>query len=491
MATKKKQKEAVQAAPRPPIITVMGHVDHGKTTLLDSLRQAHVADKEHGGITQHIGAYQVEYQGKRLTFIDTPGHAAFSKMRERGATVTDLVVLVVAANDGVKPQTVESIKHIQTAGVPILVAINKIDMPGAQGDKVKAQLTEHQVFVEGYGGQVPAVEISAKNQTNLNELLEVLLLMAEVEGFTADPTAPLEAVVIESSLDKRRGSVATAIVKQGTIKTGQEVFVGELANPVRAMFDDSGKVIKEGLPGQPVELMGFKIVPPVGSVITDRAMVKVAEVEEPSEETDEPVEQGEEENNNRIKLIMKADTAGSLEAVLQSVMQPEIQLIDSGIGPIGEADVLLAQTTGSQLIGFNVPVTKSAATLARLEGIKPKIFNIIYELIEYLEKRVLKLIEPTIDMEELGRATVKAIFNIKGDRIAGCSVDSGKINKNDLVQVLRGDTVTSESKISSLKQGKEDVAQVKAGKECGIVLKDLIDFKTGDVIKSYRIINED
>jgi translation initiation factor IF-2 len=465
---------------RPPIVTIMGHVDHGKTSLLDTIRHSNLTQKEHGGITQHIGAYQIDHQGQKITFIDTPGHAAFSKMRARGAEITDIVILVVAADDGVKPQTVESIKHIHLAKVPYIVAINKIDLPDASPEMVKAQLTEHQVFVEGYGGQVPVIGISALENQHIDQLLELILLVAELEELTADSTAEVEAVVIESSLDKSQGPLATVIVKAGTLTLGQTLFTHQISHTIRAMYNDLGERITQALPGQPVQLLGLKTPPPAGTIITTQSNIKLPQSEAEVNERDTEV-------IDKLKLIIKADTAGTLEAVIQSIAQDEIEFIDTGVGAIGEADVLLAHTTGAEIIGFNVNLSNSARSLAAIEKVKVDLFQIIYKLIEYIEQKVLERIEPTINEEITGEAQVAAIFNIKGEKIAGCQVISGKITPELSVHLYRNDKIITDSKIKSLKQGKADVKVVKSGNECGIVLKPEIDIKVGDVIKSYRI----
>lgn len=519
MAKKKSRAKKAPVLARAPIVAILGHVDHGKTTLLDALRQTNLVAKEHGGITQHIGAYQVEHQGKPITFIDTPGHAAFSKMRARGANVTDIVVLVVAANDGVKPQTVESIKHIKAAKAPIIVAINKTDVTGASPDMVKAQLTEHEVFVEGYGGQTPAVEISALKKKGLDQLLEMIILLAEVEELESHPEKPLDAIIIESEKDKRRGPVATAIVKQGTLKMGDTVFAGTQEFKIRAMFDHLGKLARKAIPGQPVEIMGFKDVPQVGSSITPAKVEPEEEDKKPDKTTKKEDEQPkkkvvrkgtegkgkkakesqkkveedepqEEEEKPTINLVLKADTAGTLEAIIQSIGQEEISLVGQGIGPVNESDILLAQATEALVIAFNVSTTTTAKRLAGIENITIKRFNIIYELLEYLEKKVLKLLEPTIDEEETGSAKIAMRFEIRGDIIAGCEVNSGKINSGSLVHLERDKKAIADSKIKSLKSGKDNVKTVKAGNECGIVLDPQIDFKVGDVIKSYRKIDQ-
>jgi translation initiation factor IF-2 len=473
-----KKKPSVKST-RPPIVTIMGHVDHGKTTLLDTIRHSHITDTEHGGITQHIGAYQIEVQGKKITFIDTPGHAAFTNMRSRGAHITDLVVLVVAANDGVKPQTVESIKHIKQAGVPLIVAINKIDVTGASSDMVRAQLTEYGVFVEGYGGQTPVVEISALQKQGIDELLELILLSAEMEEIVASPTNPLSAIVIESKIDKNLGSRATVIVKDGQLNVGDSVFIGSSPFKVRLLLDDAGKKINQALPGDPVVITGFKSMPSVGSVITSKPITTQADLIVPEDSSELAA--------NTLRLIIKADANGTLEAIIGSIKQPEIELIGSSIGPVVDSDVLLAQATKSFIIAFNVNVTSSAKKLAQIEKVNIETFNIIYKLLEFLEEKVLKIIEPTINEIEVGTAEVITRFDIRGEIIAGCKVSSGKIFAGNLIHLSRKDKIVADAKVKSLKSGKQNLKEAKAGTECGITFEPELDIKTGDVLKSYRI----
>ena len=488
---------------RPPIVTIMGHVDHGKTSLLDKIRQTHVADSEHGGITQHIGAYQTSFHKQLITFIDTPGHAAFNQMRARGAKVTDLVVLVVSATDGVQPQTVESIKHIQAAAVPFIVAVNKIDLPGANPEMVKAKLAEHQVFCEGYGGQVPIVELSAKTGQGIDKLLEMILLVAEMEELVSDPAASLEAVIIESNLDKTRGPLATIIVKVGNLSAGETVYLESTPVKIRQLLDENQHSLKSAGPSRPALALGFKTVPPVGSVITGHPQPVIVVPPPPPEavpvtpktktetETEVPAEvEAEVETKPHFNLILKADTAGTLEAILQSVLQDEITLIDQGIGPVTESDILLAKDTKAVIIGFNIPITPAAVRLATLEGVKLKTFAIIYELIEFLEKKVLELLEPSIFEEAMGSAQVIQMFDIKNVKIAGCQVTSGRIQKHDRIHLMHRDKVIGDGRIASLKQGKTDLKLVKAGESCGLVIEPPFDFRTGDVIKSYRIIEK-
>ena len=420
--------------------------------------------------------------------------------------MTDIVILVVAANDGVKPQTVESIKHIKAAKVPLIVAINKMDLPGASADTVKAQLTEHEIFVEGYGGQTPTVEVSALKKQGLDQLLEMIVLVAELEEIKSSEKASLEAVVIESHVDKRRGPMATLIVKNGCMSLGEDIYDKETRHKARAMFDDLGEKIFQAKPGDPVQVLGFKSPPEAGSVITslpvspDQKQEKVdTPIPAPKDDADkaadeEILEDDKDEEANKkvepINLIVKSDTVGTLEAILASIMQEEIALVHSGVGPISESDILLAQAVGATIVGFNVGITPSGKKLAQMEKVQPKLFNIIYELIEYIEEKVLALIEPSINEEEMGTAKVLAIFDIRGDKIAGCEVTSGKVEKSHLIHLERKDQNIADTKIKSLKQGKKDVKTAKKGTECGMVLDQEVDIKVGDVLKYYRIIKE-
>lgn len=467
---------------RPPIVTIMGHVDHGKTTLLDAIRSSRITQGEAGGITQHIGAYQIEHQGKKITFIDTPGHAAFTKMRERGAEVTDIIILVVAGTEGIKPQTIESCKHILNSKCQVIVAINKKDLPGFSAEMVKAQLTEHQIFCEGFGGQTPAVDISAIRKEGVNELLDMIALIAEMEDYQADADAPVEAVIIESSMDKRRGPVASVIVKNGTLKVGSEIFIGDTPVKIRALFDDLGKSVKTAEPGKPVEIIGFASVPAVGSILTGTVGQHIADIVKPAVQVAEDDEEGKISYN----LILKADTQGTLEAIKASI-SPDINIIDASVGLVLESDVLLAQSTKAEIISFGVSTNASAKQIADIEKITITSFTIIYKLLEYLEEKMLKLMEPTIDEVELGKAEVMAMFEMKGDRIAGCKITSGEIAKNHTLHLIRDGKILSNPKIRSLKHGKEDIPFARVGAECGIVFTGFVDFKVGDVIQSYKI----
>jgi translation initiation factor IF-2 len=465
---------------RPPIVAVLGHVDHGKTTLLDKIRKTRVAQKEAGGITQSIGAYQVDFKGKRITFIDTPGHAAFSKMRARGAQVTDLVVLVVAANDGVMPQTIESLQHIKEAKVPFLVAINKIDLSGADLEKVKKQLADNGIKIEGHGGKVVAVSVSAKTGKGVEELMEMILLSAEMENIKADPQSELEAVVIESKKDKR-GSVATVIIRNGTLKVGDKIAVEKVSAKVRGLIDERGKPVKEAEPGKPVEVLGFKQVPPIGAKVT-----RIEELlETPLAHRPKPEKVKAEEK--KLKLILKADSAGSLEAVKGS-LSDEVLVIHSGVGGITESDVFLAKTTQAEIIGYQVKVSSSIQKRGEDEGVIVKTYNIIYELLDYLEERVLEILEPSLDEKAIGKAKVVAQFERGEEKIAGCQVLEGKIRKRDKIRLQRDDKLIGEAKIASMKHEREKIREAKRGTEFGAIFSPPLDFKVGDMIISSKPI---
>ncbi|MFH0942790.1 MAG: translation initiation factor IF-2 [Candidatus Beckwithbacteria bacterium] len=469
MPKKPPPKKPLKVSSRPPVITVMGHIDHGKTTLLDALRQTHVADKESGGITQHVGAYQVEFQGRKVTFIDTPGHAAFASMRSRGVQATDLVVLVIDAVESVKPQTKECLEHIKAAKVPFLVAINKIDLPNASSAIVKKDLADSGVMVEGYGGDIVCVEISAKMKTNLDQLLEMILLSADMLVLPNEPTAPLEAVVIESSLDKQRGPVATVIVKKGTLKLGDELNLGGAVGKIKALCNETGAQLTQVLPGCPAQILGFKTVPSVGATNVSAAPVDL----DPLSKT--------------LKVILKADVAGTLEAISQN-LSSEVTLVATGLGEVGEADVALAQSTGAKIIAFRVKTTASAQKLAEIEKIFIKNYSLIHELLDDLQTQILKLLEPTIDEEILGTAKIIAQFTAKGDKIAGCLVNSGKLTSGDLVHLIRNKAQFAQGKIKSIHQGKDTVDKAKRGEEYGISFTSPLDFQPKDTLQAYKKI---
>lgn len=462
---------------RPPIIAIMGHVDHGKTSLLDAIRKANVAAGEAGGITQHIGAYQITHSGRAITFLDTPGHSAFSKMRSRGAKVTDIVILVVAADDGVKPQTIESIEHIKQSGVECIVAINKIDMPGADVIRTKTQLAEHEVFLEGFGGNMSAVEVSAKTKQGIPELLDLILLTADVKDLKADPDAPMQGVVIESGKDAHKGIYATVLVQEGTLRVRDDVFVGEQKDRVRRMSDHAGNNVTEALPSMPVSIIGWTAIPPVGSVVsTTPQVVQVAQAVSVSLEPD------------KFRLILKADVEGSLEALIGS-MPKEVSLVAASVGEVNESDVLLAQTTQSRIVAFGVKVPKSVEELAMTHNVRIKSYSIIYELLEDLEKMIFAFLNPKANELTLGVGEIIAQFDIKGEKIAGCKVTEGELKRGqNIFYYLKRDGVEMGApKIRTLKTGKNDVESVKAPNECGIVFRGTVRFAIGDILECYTI----
>jgi translation initiation factor IF-2 len=481
---------------RPPIITIMGHVDHGKTSLLDFIRKTHVVDRESGGITQHIGAYQIDFKGKKMTFIDTPGHAAFNKMRARGAKVTDLIILVVAANDGVKPQTIESIRHIKEANVPYVVAINKIDLPNVFPDMAKAQLAEQDVLVQGYGGEIDVVEVSAKTGQGVDQLLELIQTMADLNNYQADPEANLQAVVIEATMDPKRGPVATVIVQQGTLKARQEIVSDEAVGRIRQLADENRKPLAEVTPGSPAEVMGFTTVPAVGA--------KVYEMGNPSPDgpaAGELVEEREEmlpeagddfaalfDDRPKLKLIIKADVQGTLEAIEQNLDPDSTELLRSGVGEVTEDELEFAHTTGAMILVFHTKVSRQLEERARLMKVKIKQYDVIYKLLEDLQKQMLKLIEPTIDEVILGDAEIIQIFEMKGERIAGCRVITGEIKRTDLAHIKRGEEIIGNPEIKNLMHGKDAIEVVKAKSEFGMTFKQKkVDFQVGDHVIAYRV----
>jgi translation initiation factor IF-2 len=485
------------AQTRPPVVTILGHVDHGKTTLLDYIRHSNVQAKEAGGITQHIGAYQVDHKGKKITFIDTPGHAAFAKMRQRGAQLTDIVVLVVAVNDGVKPQTIESIRHIKESNVSVVVALNKTDLKDTQPDVIKGELAQHDILVTDIGGEVEAVELSAKTGKGVDKLLETIAAMSELLELKADEQAPLEAVVIESAIDQHRGAIATVVVQQGTLKKRQELITaeGDISGKVRALTNELGQQLDDVLPGSPAEIQGLDEVPDVGSIIHDaQAEYKLVE-----DEVDEAVAPDdvyaswdfdaalEQDEKEKLKLIIKADVRGTLEAILQTIDEDSAEVISSGVGIVTQSDVEMAETTGALVIAFQIKVSNKVKRFAKLQGIKIKEYQIIYKLIEDLQKQMLKLIEPTIGEVQTGEAEVLQVFEMKGRKIAGCKVMTGEINKNDLLHLMRGDEIVFNPVIASMQHGKEEVDRVTAKSECGITFKNKKSiFQVGDKIIAYH-----
>ena len=488
---------------RAPIITIMGHVDHGKTTLLDYIRKSKIQAREAGGITQHIGAYQIDFKGQAITFIDTPGHAAFNKMRERGAQVTDLVILVVAANDGVKPQTIESIRFIKESKVPFLVVINKIDLADVRTEVAKGQLAEHDVLVQEYGGDIEVVELSAKTGKGVDKLLETIALMTELLELKADSEAPLEAVVIESTRHKNKGPIARVIVQQGTLRQRQDILVDGISGRVRLLTNEKAESLDEVKPGCPAEIIGLKDVPEVGAIVKDANVDystieskqggKTGDLEKDFGGVDDEIDWdkldldfmlGEKE---KIQLIVKADVKGTLEAILQNLDEETVNVLRCGVGQITEADLDLAKDSKVLLIAFNIKVPNSLKKVAKNMGVKIKEYNIIYHLIEDLQKQMLKLMDETIDEVVTGEAEVLQIFEMKGELIAGIRVKTGEIKRHDLLHLKRDDKIVGNPVLKSMKHGKDDIEVVKTKNEAGLTFKNKkIEFQVGDTIVAYH-----
>ncbi|WP_322817534.1 translation initiation factor IF-2 [Tepidiforma sp.] len=493
--------------PRPPVVTILGHVDHGKTSLLDAIRKTRVAAGEAGGITQHIGAYQVERDGHLITFIDTPGHAAFTAMRARGAQVTDIAVLVVAADDGVMPQTVEAINHAKAAGVPIIVAINKVDLPAANPDRVKQQLTEHGIVVEEYGGDTVCVEVSAATGKGIGDLLEAINLVAEISELKANPNRPASAVVIEAELAPSRGPVATVLVQRGTLHQGDAVVVGETSGRVRAMLDDRGQRVKEAGPSTPVVILGLEEVPEAGERLRAVADEKLArQIAEERRRRREAQEQSQHARVNldtlfneisagklkELIIILKADVRGSAEAIkgaLERLSTPEVKLrvIHSATGPVTDSDVMLAEASNGIIIGFNTRVEPGARKRAEAAGVEIRTYSIIYQVLEDVEKALQGMLEPVFETVVDGHAEVRATFkSSRVGQIAGCYVTDGTARRGSLVRVLRGKTVVAKGRCEGLKRFQDDVREVQTGYECGVVVSGFDKFEVGDVIEFYH-----
>lgn len=460
----------------------MGHIDHGKTTLLDKIRGASVASREAGGITQHVAAYQVTISRKdgqkTITFIDTPGHAAFSAMRSRGAKLTDMVVLVIAATDGIMAQTKESIAHIKAADLPVIVAMNKMDLETASPEKVKGQLVEVELTPEEYGGQVAVIPVSAKTGQGIEALIDRIMLQAEVMELVSEPQAPLLGTIIESRLDKNRGPVATAIVQKGTLHVGNQLFAESVFCKVKALVDSTGKNVITAGPSTPVEILGFESVPAIGAQITPEKITAVT-LTPPPQITVSGAE------TPKLKVIIKADVNGSLEALLNS-LSDDVDVISSGIGAVSDNDIFMASASHAQIYAFNVKIPSTVTKLADNEKVKIFESRIIYEILEDIEKKVLKLLEPTIDEDILGEGRIKAEFKINGTRIAGVEVTKGEIAKGDSIHLKRENKIAKDTKIEGIHQAKNTVERVKAGSECGLTFKPYVDFKLNDVIISYN-----
>jgi translation initiation factor IF-2 len=493
--------------PRAPVVTIMGHVDHGKTSLLDAIRETNVVSGEAGGITQHIGAYQVEIEGRKITFLDTPGHEAFTAMRARGAQATDIAVLVVAADDGVMPQTIESIKHAKAAGVPIIVAINKIDKGGSDPNRVRTELLQHEVFVESMGGETLDVEVSAIKKTNLDKLLETILLQADVLDLKANPDGRAEGLVIEAKLDRGRGAVATVLVQRGTLEVGDIVVAGHEFARVRALLDDKGEQIKSAGPSSPVEVLGFTGVPSAGdrfSVVETEARAREVTTYRQRLVREKVAGGGAtslEQMMNQLKasgvakfpLIIKGDVQGSVEAInasLNKLSTEEVsaQILMSGVGGISESDVTLATASNAIIIGFNVRANKQASDLATREGIEIRYYNIIYDLVDDVKNAMSGLLKPERRETFLGNAEILEVFNIsKAGKVAGCRVTDGIVERGAGVRLLRDNVVIHEGKLKTLKRFKDEVKEVPAGQECGMAFENYEDIRQGDVIECFRV----
>lgn len=460
---------------RPPIVAVLGHVDHGKTSLLDYIRKSRIAQGEAGGITQSIGAYQVQTKDQKITFIDTPGHQAFSKMRQRSGFVADLVVLVVAVDDGVMPQTQESITHIKNASVPFIVAINKIDLSSANIERVYDQLAKEGVLVESRGGQVVAVPVSAKTGQGIDELLEMILLVGEIAELRTDPSGPLEAYVIESNLT-RGGAEATILVKNGTLKVGDQITVEGLQAKLKALVDDKGVRLSSAGPSTPVKVLGFSKVPPIGAKVSSQEVTPVAVPAKTAIKVSLPTDEG------KMKLFLKADSLGSLEALVGS-LPSEVLVIHGEVGNINESDIFSAKTSGASVLGFRVKANLSVKKLAEEEGVKIKTFEIIYELLETLEKELLdEAVREEIKI--LGKAEIIAEFPFGTGRIAGCRVTEGRIAKNDQLELKRDEITLGQVRIASMKHASEEIKLAEKGSEFGAILKTDLDFRVGDMLIS-------
>ena len=492
--------------PRPPVVTVLGHVDHGKTTLLDAIRETNVVTGEAGGITQHIGAYQVEVAGRKITFLDTPGHEAFTAMRARGAQVTDLAILVVAADDGVMPQTQEAIDHARAAKVPILVALNKIDKPNANPDRVKQELADVGLVVEDWGGDVICVPISAKQRQGIEELLENIFLVTEVAELKANPDRPAQGTVIEGKMDERRGVTVTLLVQNGTLRVGDVVVIGTEYGRVRAMFNDRGERVKTAPPSTPVAILGFHSVPNAGDLFevveSERAArelvsKRASERSEAGQQTrravtlDDIFQRMKAGEVKELNLVLKADVQGSIEPIVKSLeelgdKELKVRILRQGTGNISESDITLAIASSAIVVGFQVGVDAAAQRLAEAEGVDVRLYDVIYRLIEDIDKALKGLLEPTYQDVVIGHAEVRAIFKIPGKgNVAGSYVLDGQVRRNALARIRRNGDEVYQGKVASLKRFTEDVREVAAGYECGIGLEDFDEFQKGDIIEFY------
>ncbi|MBI4340139.1 MAG: translation initiation factor IF-2 [Chloroflexi bacterium] len=505
-ATKEKdteEEDLSQLQVRPPVVTILGHVDHGKTTLLDAIRKTKVAERETGGITQHIGAYQTEYKGHKITFLDTPGHEAFTAMRARGANATDIAVLVVAADDGIMPQTVEAINHARAAKVPIVVAVNKIDKPEADPDRVKRQLAGQGLLIEEWGGDVIAVPVSAKAQTGIDDLLENLLVVAEVADLKANPNRPARGVVVEAKLDKSRGPVASALVKTGTLNVGDYLVVGNVSGRVKALVSDAGRRMRSAPPSTPVEILGLNGLPLAGDVLqavsSEREAKAIAEERLRKQEgtrrsvsLEEVVGRIRTGESKELSVVIKADVQGSLEAIRDTLVRlgtekAQVRIVHAASGAITETDIFLAVASQAVILGFNTSMEPGARRLAESEGVEIRFYNIIYTMVEEIQGMLEGLVKPVARDVVEGHAAVRAVITRgRQSKVAGCMVSDGRILRNASVRVLRSGRVLYDGPVQSLRRFQEDVREVAAGMECGIVLAKFDEFQEGDILEVHR-----
>ena len=494
-------------APRPPVVTILGHVDHGKTSLLDAIRETNVVAGEAGGITQHIGAYQIERDGDPITFIDTPGHAAFTAMRARGAQITDIAVVVVAADDGVMPQTVEAIDHVRAADVPMIIAINKTDLPAANPDRVKQQLTEQSVVVEEYGGDVLAVPVSATTGAGIGDLLESIGLLAEIQELTASPERLATGTVVEAELDSRRGPLATVLVRNGTLRQGDALVSGLISGKVKAMFDERGERLEEAGPARPVRIMGLEDVPAAGDAIevveSERAARRIVEQARRDAEGASGARRGHltldtlfhevsAGNVKELLLILKTDVRGTAEAIRGSLQglgtgEVKVKVIHSATGPVSESDVMLAGASGAIVLAFNVRTEPSAAAQAEVSGVEIRTYDVIYQLLESVEQALEGMYEPVYERVVDGTAEVRALFrSSRVGQIAGCYVTDGTLRRGDRVRVLRNGEEIADAACDGLRRFQDDVREVQQGFECGVVLERFDAFEEGDLLEFYH-----
>ena len=498
--------KAEELMDRPPVVVVMGHVDHGKTSLLDAVRSTNVIEGEAGGITQHIGAYKVEVNGREITFLDTPGHEAFTSMRARGAQVTDIAILVVAANDGVMPQTVEAINHAKAADIPIIVAVNKIDVEGANVEKVKEELTKYELVAEEWGGDTIFVPISAKHRTNIDSLLEMVLLVADMKELKANPNKQAKGAVIEAKLDKSRGPVATMLVQRGTLDTGDTIVVGSVIGRIRAMYNDKGKKVKKAGPSTPVEIIGLTEVPVAGETfyeVDDEKTAKHLIERRKRQEREKTINatskvslndlfsQIEKGKLKELNIIVKADVQGSVEAVKQSLEklsneQVKVKVIHANVGGVTESDVTLAKVSNAIIIGFNVRPEPLAKDMAEKEEVEIKQYSVIYHAIEDIEAAMKGMLDPEFEEKVIGNAEIRQTFKVSNvGTIAGCYVTNGKVSRNAGIRIIRDNVVIHDGKLISLKRFKDDAKEVATGYECGIQIENFNDIKEGDILEVY------